>query len=305
MDYNTSLLQNLEFTNSIDSRLRVLDHVKPKYELPKGITAATWYNQTNQDPNSLTSTQYQLYLNENQIVADYFIEEVDVSITINITENNTNNTTRPFAVGNLAPRFMPLTNASQSIQIVINGQPIQVNPQNMLEVVSAFNKSPEYDGVDLPCCSALDVFTDLNPAAGFALQNTSFNNPLNTYFSSTYGSKPRFGSIQVESLDNTAMPQNATNNRVFRFIVREPIFTGVTSMTLEQSGGFLSATNLQITRNWVANIASQMVNFFPVAANLAYASSSAAINSAKLFYQVYTPDDYVKLLAITYYPIVD
>ena len=110
-------------------------------------------------------------MNENQIVSDYFIEEVDVSVTINITENNTNNNTRPFATGNLAPRFMPLTNASQSIQIVINGQPIQVNPQNMLEVICAFNKDPAYNGIDLPCCSTLDVFTDLNPAAAqFALQ---------------------------------------------------------------------------------------------------------------------------------------
>ena len=302
-----SLLQNLEFTNSIDSRLRVLDNVKPKYELPKGIKAATWYNQTNQNPNSTTSTQYQLYLNENQIVADYFIEEVDISVTLSVTENNTNATTRPFATGSLAPRFMPLTNASQSIQIVINGQPIQVNPQNMLEVVSAFNKSPEYNGIDIPCCSALDVFTDLSPnAAGLALQTASFNNPLGNYFNSSYGSYPRFGSVQVVSLNNAAIPQNATGQRVFRFIVREPIFTGVTSMTLEQSGGFLSATNLQITRNWVANIATQMINYVPLAANLAFTSISAAtINSAKLYYQVYTPDDYVKLPAVTYYPIVD
>ena len=302
----TNLLQNLEFCNSIDSRLRVLENKKPMYELPKGIKAATWYNQPNQNPNSLTSTQYQLYLNENQIVSDYFIEEVDVSVTINITENNTNNNTRPFATGNLAPRFMPLTNASQSIQIVINGQPIQVNPQNMLEVICAFNKDPAYNGIDLPCCSTLDVFTDLNPAAAqFALQTGSFNNPLNNYFSSTYGSQPRFGSVQVVSLDNTAMPQNATTARVFRFIVREPVFTGVTSMTLEQSGGFLSSTNVQITRNWVSNLATQLVNFFPVAANLAYASSSAVINSAKIYYQVYTPDDAVVLPPITYYPIVD
>ena len=225
---------------------------------------------------------------------------------MNITENNTNGKTRPFSTGNLAPRFMPLTNASQSIQIVINGQPIQVNPQNMLEVVSAFNKSPEYNGIDIPCCSALDVFTDLQPnAGGFALQNASFNNPLGNYFNSSYGSYPRFGSVQVVSLDNRAMPQNATNARVFRFIVREPIFTGVTSMTLEQSGGLLSATNVQITRNWVANIATQMINFFSVAANLAFANASAVINTAKVYYQVYTPDDYVKLPAVTYYPIVD
>ena len=31
----TDLLQNLDFTNSIDSRLRVLENKKPVYELPK------------------------------------------------------------------------------------------------------------------------------------------------------------------------------------------------------------------------------------------------------------------------------
>ena len=107
-----------------------------------------------------------------------------------------------------------------------------------------------YDGIELPCCSTLDVFTDLNPAAAqFALQTGSFHNKLNSYFSSTYGSQPRFGTIQVVSLDNATMPQNATTAGVFGFIVREPVFTGVTSMTLEQSGGFLSATNVEITRN--------------------------------------------------------
>lgn len=300
-----SLLQELDFVNSIDTRLRVLENKLPLYELPKGIKNATWFNQQTQNPNSLTSTQYQLYNNENQIVSDYFIEEVDLTITFSLTEDDTNNTTRPFLSGYFAPRLLPLTNASQSISIVLNGQVVQVNPQNMLEVITAFNKSPEYVGKDLPCCSTLDSYADILPANAVAIQNGSITNPLLDYFTTSYGFQPRFGSVQVVSLDNTACARNATTQKAVRLLIREPIFTGITSMTCENAGGFLSATNIQITRNFVSNLASQLVNYIVPAANLAVAGSSVAINSAKLFYQIYTPDDAVVLPKMTYYPIVD
>ena len=316
----SNLLQELDFCNSIDSRLRVLDNVKPKFELPRGVQNATWFNQTNQNANSVTSTQYQLYLNQNQICSDYFIEEVDM--TFNFTYTGNGNATLPFIQGAFGPRFMPLTNASQSIQIVINGQPVQVNCQDMLSVVCAFNKHPSYAGVDLPCCSELDVYSDLI-AVGNQVQATltnSINSPLGPYFNSTYGFDPRFGSVQYvpfiappEAPGNVAYPTNGIDNRPvtvgnqvytrsIRFIIREPIFTGVTSMTLEQSGGYLSATNIQITRNWVSNMAAKMFNYAPIAQ---YNSVKVVINSASLYYQVYVPNDSAKLPAITFYPLVD
>ena len=43
------LLNNIDFVNSLDTQLRTIDQLKPKYEVPKGIKQAQWMNQANQN----------------------------------------------------------------------------------------------------------------------------------------------------------------------------------------------------------------------------------------------------------------
>jgi len=303
-----SLEQNIEFVNSVHSQLRVLENKKPVYELPKGVKAVDYRNLASQNGNSTQGTQYTIFLNNNQILSDYMVEEISFTVTLGIT-STAGATNNPFTTGNLSPRALPIESATQTAQLTINGTPINVNSQNMLAAILAFNKKPEYSGRDLPCCM-IDAFTDLavptNPVV-YETQSGSLKNPLLDYFSSTYGCDPRFTDVQVTALNNSpcqVAPNNVNQQRAFTFTVRQPIFTGVTSMTLANSSGFLGATVVQFNRTFTSNLAARLINYVPLANNT-LASLSATVNSARILYTVYTPDDSYVVNFPSYYPVID
>lgn len=306
-----SLLNELDFVNSIDKRIRVTQNKKHTYELPKGTRNVSFFNQPSQNLNSTTSTQYNLYLNENQILSDYLVEQIRFRVDFSFT-NATANPVSPFGQGSgfISPRVLPLFNITDSLNCTINGVPIQINCQNMTPLL-AFNKDPSTMGRDLPCCSNLDVYCDYqagNPL--YAGEQGSINNPLLDYYSSTYNQQPRMASIEITTLDNTNIPANTADVvRSFIFTITEPIISGVTSFTYEDAGGFLSANNVQITRNFVSNLVQKLINYFPQLNGgnnpiLTY-NTTVTNESAILYYQVYTPDNSVPLPTRTFYPVID
>jgi hypothetical protein len=296
---------DVKFSNVVDSRLRVLADKKPEYELPVGIKSIDFRNLPSQNASSQTGTQYTLYLNENQILSDYLIEEAEFEVTFNLTCTDAN--VRPFLSSYVAPRVMPLTNSSQNIAVTINGQTINVNPQDMMNVMLAFNKHPDVNGRDLPCCSTLDTYTDLagaNPI-NFETQAGSLKNPLLDYFTSTYSFNPRVGDVEILTIENAALVQNEATNVKFKFRTREPVFSGVTSLTHEKEGGFIGASIVQLNRSFVSNVASRCMNYLKPVDTVTINSVKATISNAKLYYQIYTPDDSFKAPASTFYPILD
>jgi len=305
-----SIAQQLDFVNSVDSRLAVLENKKPKYNLPKGVKAIDYRNLPSQNATSTTGTQYTIQLNENQILSNYIVEEITFSATFTVK-----NTTAPAYVFNnaqFAPRVSPIDNISQNIQIIINGQSINVNPQDMLTPLMAFNKDPAYDGKDLPCCSMLDTYADLGTvaaAATFENQSGSLKNPLLDYFASTYGNTGRFCDMQLNAgCNNAVLPiDNSSQARVINFTVRQPIFTGATSLVNDHSGGFLGATNVQINRTFVSNLGARLFEWIAPSANCTLQPNgiAVAISGATLYYVVYTPDDSFVLPKNTFYPILD
>ena len=196
--------QNIQFVNSVDSRLKVLEGKKPVYDLIKGVKATDMKYLESANGNSNTSTQYTIYMNENQILSDYLVEEVDFEVVFNLTAGATI-TNRPFSNGNIAPRAFVLDSVSQQNQIVINGQSVSFNPQDTLQAILSFNNDENYIGKDYQT-GTLDYFTDLgNDASGTLIANPpqAFNksgtlkSPLLDFTSSTFGKMGRFSDIEL------------------------------------------------------------------------------------------------------------
>jgi hypothetical protein len=291
----------LEFVNTVDSRLSQLQHKKPTFELGYSAKQIDYRNLPSQNSSSQTGTQYTIYLNENQIISDYMVEAINVDIALNLTCNQAN--TQPFVNGFFGPRFLPLTNMSQNTSLQINGTQINLNPQNMLQAVMAFNK-PAWADMDIPCCSMLDTFTD--SANNVEKQRACLKNPLGDYFNSTYANDPRFGTVELLYIDNSVQQATGQTTRHWRFRVYEPVITGATSILNKHSEGFLGATTVQINRNFVQNALQRCVQYhLPDGWTINEPASTITLSDAQLFYTVYTPLDSFKPPAITYYPVLD
>ena len=235
----SDLKEHLEFVNTYNKQYRVLNKKKPVYELPTGIKCLDYRSMNSTNGASMTGSQYQIFLNNNQILGDYIVEETSYDFAFTATSAAAN--TSPLVPGCIAPRILPSDTLSQSIQITINGTPITFNPQDCLGPLLSFNNTPE-NANGLPC-SMLDTYTDLvSNGAGPATYDSrsgSLKNQMLDYFTSSYGIDPRFCQVDVTGpLNNSQLANGGVANLVFRFVVRQPIFTGVTSLTLENSSGF-------------------------------------------------------------------
>jgi len=303
-----SLQDNIEFVNTYSKQFEKLEKKKMRYQLPKGVSAADFRSLASTNGNNTQGTQYQIFVNSDQIVGDYIVEEIQFTVTINITSAG-GITTPPFVQGTLAPRMLPIESATQTTQITINGTPVSFNGQNVLTALMSFNKDPSFSGRDLPC-SMLDTFADLPTPAGapgFESAVGALKNQMLDYFSSSYGVDPRFADIELVSLQNRNLASNTANQvYTFSFIARQPIITGITSLTNENSGGFLGATNIQINRTFVSNLATRLIEWAPIANTVVGSNGiSAAVNSAKIYYTVYTAGNDFKLEYPLFYPVID
>lgn len=319
--------QNIQFVNSIDSRLKVLEGKKPVYDLIKGVKATDMKYLESANGNSNTGTQYTIYMNENQILSDYIVEEVDFEVVFNLTTAAAI-TNRPFSNGNIAPRAFVLDSVSQQNQIVINGQAVSFNPQDSLQAMLSFNNDENYIGKDYQT-GTLDYFTDLgSDATGTLTANTpqafnksgSLKSPLLDFTSSTFGKMGRFSDIElinttlddnttvVYGLDNRALLAATGNQtRKFAFRVRQPLNTGITSLTFgENSSGFAGCTQVQFTRNFVSNLADRLVNYLrPVVGVTVNSITANVVGIPKLHYVLYTPNDDQVIPRPSFYPILD
>ena len=296
-----SLTQNIDFVNSLDGRLKVLEGKKPVYQLPQGTKSVEYRTLPSANGDSIASSQYVLQLQQNQILGNYLIEETVIDITLNVTATQGN--IRPFQEGYFAPKFMPLTYATSTLQLVINGNSINISPADILNPLWAFNKSVDLDGRDLPTCSLLDAFSAYTAGATtFDTITGSLKNPLLGYFASTYGIMGR-SCVELVQMDNTVLTANTAADRHYKFIVREPIWTGVTSLTTNYDG-FVGATNVQIVRNFTSsNLVGKLINYF-APGNVGVNSTKVAFSEQRLYYVLMTPDDDVKIPYPTYYPLI-
>lgn len=295
-----------DFINAYDSRLRAVENSKPQYELPLGCKNVDFRNIQSSNGTSTTSTSYTLYLSPSTICSDLFYEEVKFTVGFTV-DNTTNAPLYAFQTGSIAPRLLPLTNASSNISISLNGRQINMSPQDILTPLMSFNKP--YGSKDLPSCSMLDSFTDIPVQDGapyFESALGSLKNPMLDYFSSVNNSDcGRFSEIEIDStiFDNTAIPANGSNDVFISFTVREPIITGATSLVNEHASGFSGLSTIQINRTFVSNLAARLVNFITSNA-LTVSNPTVTIEQPPvLYYCVYTP-----LHAITYptyYPIIN
>jgi len=291
----------LDFVNTVDSRLSQLQHKKPTFDLGYSAKQIDYRNLPSQNSSSQTGTQYTIYLNENQLISDYMVEAITVEVELNLTCNAAN--TQPFINGTFGPRFLPLTNMSQNTSIQINGTQINLNPQNMLQAVMCYNK-PEWADIDIPCCSMLDNFA--NSSNNLERQKTCLKNPLGDYFNSSYSNDPRFGTVELLFINNSVQATTGQTTRNWKFRVYEPVITGATSILNKHSEGFLGATTVQINRNFVQNALQRCVQYLvPDGWTLNEPASKITLSDAQLFYTIYTPLDSFKPPAITYYPVLD
>lgn len=304
----SDLKEHIEFVNTINKQYRVLNKKKPVYELPSGIKCIDYRNMTSTNGSSMTGSQYQIFLNNNQILGDYIVEETSYDFTFTATCATAN--AYPLIPGCISPRLLPTDTLSQSVQITINGTPITFNPQDCLGPLMSFNNKPEYTN-DLPC-TMLDTFTDLVATTvagqGYDSRVGALKNQMLDYFTSSYGINPRFCQVEIAGpLNNTQLVVGGNVNLTFRFVVRQPIFTGITSLTLENSSGFLGVTNVQINRTYVSNFTARLVEL-AAPTNITYSAFSAALTAntvPKIYYTVYTPPDDFKIEYPTFYPVID
>lgn len=310
----------IDFVNTVDHKFRVFENQKPTFQLKKGIRGADYRCIPSIQGGSQTGSSYSITLNQNCCVSDYFIEECQFTVTLNLKNGNTG-ADRPFLPGNIAPRQFPLHNISQNVAININGKTVNCNCQDILNPLSSFNK-PIFSSRDLPCASELDRFADLPvPAIGsnvwqYPTTNTqavkpvfdttvgSLRNAMGDYNMQTLGFQPRFSDMQIDQLDNTQIAQDANGSYIFKFTTREPIWTGATSISLMNSSAFSGVTSISITRNYVNNIVNRLINYLPKSGWTAN-SISVEVGTPNLYYVVYSTDDSYVAKYPMYHEIVD
>jgi hypothetical protein len=304
------LQEQIDFVNSYPRELRVMTHKKPTYELPKGVKAVD-YQKVSSNVTGNTGTQYTINCNSNQIISDYITEEI--SFTVSFSANNgTAGAITLLNQGNWAPRCLPIESATSSSQVTINGSTVAINSQDVIYALMSFNKTPEIATRDLPC-SMLDTYTDLVGTQGgapagapaFASMVGSIQNQMLDYYSSVYGMIPRVSDVKITALTNPQAAAAANQNYSVTFIVRQPIITGVTSLSHETSSGIMGCTVLQFQRTFTSNLAQRLVEVY-VPANVNITNLTATVNGAStLYYTLYSvPDDYVIEYPL-WYPVTD
>jgi hypothetical protein len=302
---------SVDYVNSVDHKFRAMIGENLKLEVKKGVKSVSFLNQTSNNNLSTTSTQYDFTLNQNQILCDYMVERCTFNVAMTFTVANNaavpEEGIAPFVQGNIAPRVLPLTNASQSISIRLNSQSITVDPQDIITPLLSFNKPNSYVGRDLPCAGTIDTTTDFaSGAVNFDSEVGSLKNPLLDYFSSTSGFNPRFSDVEVSILQNLKIAKNTSGTLNFQFTTHEPIFTGVTSLSLDQMSGFTGLTSVNITRNFVSNLVERLINWVSPNQYLTLTNTVVSLATVPvLFYALYTPEsDYLTTFP-QYYPMVN
>lgn len=301
---------SVEYVNSVDHKFRAMIGENLKLDVKKGVKSLSFLNQPSNNNMSTTSTQYDFTLNQNQILCDYMLERATFNVQMTL-QNTTGAPIMAFQPGNLAPRVLPLTNASQSISIRLNSQSITVVPEDIITPLLSFNKPNSYIGRDLPCAGTIDTTADFaSGVVDFASAVGSLKNPLLDYFSSTSGFNPRFSDVEVIQLDNTdvAAKVGTTNGQAilnFQFTTHEPIFTGINSLSLDQMSGFTGLTSVSVNRNFVTNLVERLINFIPTTGLQLTNTVVTLANTPVLYYALYTPEsDYITQFP-QYYPMLN
>lgn len=307
---------SVNYVNSVDHKFRAIIGENLKLDLKKGVKSVSFLNQPSNNSNSTTATQYSFTLNQNQVLCDYMIERCTFVVTLNVNyvkpQNTSPNTVDAITLGSIAPRVLPLTNASQSISIRLNSQTITVNPQDIITPLLSFNRPNSYIGRDLPTSGTIDLCADFATTGLDASGNVLFDspvgslkNPLLDYFSSTSGFNPRLSDVEGVALNNVVLTSGQPAVALtFKFTVHEPIFTGVTALSLDQMSGFTGITSVNITRNFVNDLASRIMNYVPPA-GVTLNASVAIEDTPVLYYALYTPEsDYITTFP-QYYPMLD
>jgi hypothetical protein len=294
-----SAIGEIKFVNAIDKKYQIVDsnHNKPTYQLVKGVKSIDYKHLPSSQNTSTTSTEYLVQPQLNQFVSNYLTEEVTVNFIFSFS-NATAGAIFPFPQGSLTSTFMPLTQATNTLTVSLNGTPFKMSNPDIASLLYSFNKTPELNGRDLVSASQLDSFTDNLPFSGtansaYAHQIGSMQSTFNNYFNSTYGIDSRFGSVQW-AIDNTAIGAGATNiQRIVSMTIREPLFCGVTALCAEDETNWTGLTSLQITRTFVGNVVARMLRYVNQGA-LTYAPVQWTFGPAipTLYYKLTTlPDD--------------
>lgn len=331
-------MSEIEFVNTLDSTAKVLNAAwaKPKYECPVPWRDCNYLQASTQTASS-SGTQYTFTLQENQVLGSVMYEEITFGVLVNYSVSAVGPGLGRIA--DIIPRFMPIESATQNCQITINGAVVN-GPQSYecITPLLSFNKTPEMDNQDLSAYSSmLDTFAgQYNPPAttvGIAaagppiiilgepvsadgIQQYSAKSPFNSYYSSSYGYTGRSAGVQfIQSTVPFAVagviPVNATTQYIYTMTCRQPIFTGLTPMTEHGHTGYTGiVNNVQVQRTFVTNIAARLVSTMAsYGTNVTFIDAvgiQPLVNSsAKLYYQVYTPDPMFKVPKATYYNYID
>lgn len=255
----SDLKDHFEFVNTINKEYHVMNKKKQVFDLPKGVSSMNATYTSSLNGTSSSGTSYQIYLSQDQILSDRFVEEISFDVTINVTATAAGGYSPWVVQGVATPRMMPIESATATSSITLNGTTIQINSQDVLAALMAFNVEPTYAGRDIPC-SSLDVFADLPAVPGAAQAQAALKNPSLDYFSSTFGTPGRLSevlyTIAAASLQNSAdgNPRNCTAT----VVVRQPFFTGITSLVDRDIGGFMGITNCQLNRTFVNNLGPRL-----------------------------------------------
>lgn len=294
---------SVKYQNAIDQEYAVVDEsTRPMYGVTTGAKSISYKKVPSAQSQSTTGTEYLIQPNKNQLVSKILYEQHEVNYAFSFT-NTTAAAIVPFVENSVTTAFMPLANSS-TLTFSLNSQPFKVSYNEMIGMLFSFNKNPDMNGVDLVNSSQLDTFCDMIQAGGAnqAKQTGSNQNTFSDYFSNTYGTDGRFGSVTWVLPDNTAIPANSANVvRNISVTYYEPIFCGVTELDNKNASSWININSINISRVNVTNWAQRQIKYTSPNAGLTCTVVGSYVNTPNLFYKLTTLPDYVKLPAITYH----
>ena len=305
--------KTIDFENVIPRRYRNIlsDKLPSKYEViqgPKSIffQALKSVNQQQFASNFIINPA------KSQYVSDLMIEEVQYTVTMNVTVAAAA-TVQPFPAGSLSICPFPNIASTNTLTTIIGNTNLVINSSKIMAAMFAYNNKAENNGIEFVDASMLDTYTDICDTPVFATPNytvtgtfksASNNDPTMNYSSQTYGRNGRFD-IGWNTIYNNASITGAagagtTSNLTFVFTARSPIWNGLNSLTSDDEGTYVGLTNIQIQKTINSNL-ERLINYRPPANLTLNSITVTCATPPVLYFKLYNMPDNIPVPRFSQY----